>query len=64
MALKLSSFVQCLPLWQGFGVQCGRARLLKMHTTYEESTSFQIPDFECETQVKKRMQGKIFKWGG
>lgn len=48
MALKLSAFVQCLPLWQGFGVQCGRAHLLKMHATYEESTSFQIPDFECE----------------
>lgn len=61
-ALKLPS--SSVYLWQGLGVICGCAHLLKMHTTYEESMSFHIPDFECETKAKKRMQCKNFRRKG
>ena len=64
LALKLSSFVQCLPLWQDLSAVCGCAHLLKMHMTYEESIPFQIPDSESETEVKKRMYGKIVRREG
>jgi len=35
-----------------------------MHMTYEESIPFQIPDSESETEVKKRMYGKIVRREG